>query len=128
MYGLIPEFAKKLLKSNPWYMDNTAIKKLSDKIYPGGNYTRITSIHVTIIAKNETPHGDDIVCYIIQYKDMGSAKEEIRKIAEYIGYNRDRAILNVKDNIVVFLHVDDTNNFHYIQEMDRKIKDRMNNL
>ena len=32
MYGMIPDFAKKILKGNPWNMDRAAIKKLSDKL------------------------------------------------------------------------------------------------
>ena len=128
MYGIIPDFAKKILHANPCYMDKTAIKRLTEKIYPGGDYNEVKSIHISIIARNETPHGDDIVCYIIQYKNLTSAKSEIGKISNYLKYNRDRAILNIKDNLIVFLHVDDKNDFHYILEMDKKIKERIKNI
>ncbi|MBN2039086.1 MAG: hypothetical protein JW864_03530 [Spirochaetes bacterium] len=124
MYGQIPDFAKKVLKHNPWNMDKDAIKTLTEKIYPGGDYNQVTSIHVTIIAKKETPHGDDIVCYIIKYRDAKSAKEEISKISEYVGYNGDRAILSVMDNMAVFLHVDDKEDFHIIRKMEKTMKER----
>lgn len=126
MYGLIPEFAKKVLKQNPWNMDRNAIKTLTDKIYPGGDYNQINSIHVTIIARKETPHGDDIVCYIIKYKDARAAKDEITKLSEYVGYNGDRAILSVMNNMAVFLHVDDTDDFPIILKMEKAIKERFN--
>ena len=125
MFGLIPDFAKKVLKQNPWDMDSNAIKTLTDKIYPGGDYNQVSAIHVTIIAKKETPHGDDIVCYIIKYKDSKAAKNEISKISEYVGYNQDRAILNVFDNTAVFLHVDDKDDFPIIQKMQETMKERL---
>lgn len=125
MYGLIPEFARKVLKGNPWDMDRNAIRVLTEKIYPGGDYNQVSSIHVTIIARKDTPHGDDIVCYIIKYKDSNAAKNEISKISEYVGYNSDRAILNVIDNIAVFLHVDDNENFSIIRKMEKTMKERL---
>ena len=126
MYGLIPDFAKKVLKQNPWNMDRNAIKTLAEKIYPGGDYNQISSIHVTILARKETPHGDDIVCYIIKYKDSKAAKNEISKISEYVGFNGDRAILSIMDNIAIFLHVDDKDDFHIIRKMEKTIKERFN--
>ncbi len=125
IYGLIPDGAKTTLKDNPWEFDKTAIQKLTDKIYPGGDFNQISGIHVTIFARKETPHRDDIVCYIIQYKNFKTAREEIKKISEYAGYNQDRAILHVKDNIVVFLFADDINNFRLLRELDKKIIERM---
>ncbi len=125
MYGIIPEFAQKLLKANPWDMDQEAIKRLSDKIYPDGDYKSIAAIHVAIITRKETPQGDDIVYYIIQYKDLKSAKNEIKKIKEYADYNKDRAILNIENNIALFLFVDDTSDFPLIKELLRKITERI---
>lgn len=126
MYGLLPDFAKKTLKGNPWEFDGAAIQRLADKIYPGGDYRQIAGIHVTIIARKETPHRDDIVCYIIQYKKSNAAKDEIKKISEYVGFNQDRAILHIKDNIAVFLFVDDIKNFQLLKELDIKITERIN--
>lgn len=127
MYGQIPDFASNVLKQNPWEMDREAIQKLSDKIYPGGDYNNISGIYVTILASTATPHGDDIVCYIILYKDSAAAKDELKKISEYVGYNKDRAIINTINNIVVYLHVDDTKNFHYIEKMNGVLKKRLEN-
>ncbi len=124
MYGIIPDTYKTTLKSNPWEFDGAAIQKLAGKIYPGGDFKQIAGIHVTIIARKETPHRDDIVCYIIQYKDNIAARDEIKKISEYAGYNQDRALLHVKNNMVIFLFVDNVNNFQVLQELDKKITDR----
>ena len=76
-FGKIPPFAKKVLKNNPWTLDKPAIRKLTDRIYPGGNYNNITAIHMTIMAKKKTPYGDDIVCYLILFKEGKSATDEI---------------------------------------------------
>jgi hypothetical protein len=125
IYGLIPDIYKKTLKNNPWEFDKSAIEKLADKIYPGGDHRQISAIHVTIIARKETPHRDDIVCYIIQYRKSPSVKDELKKISEYAGYNQDRAILHIKDNYAVFLFVDDAKNFLLLQELDKKITERI---
>lgn len=126
-YGQIPEFAVDVFKKNPGEMDKKAIQKIADDIYPGGDYNNIAGIHVTILARTETPHGDDIVCYIILYKDAAAAREELKKITEYVGYNKDRAILHSVDNLVFFLHVDDTKNFHYIEEMNMIMMKKLGN-
>ena len=128
MYGLIPNIYKKTLKNNPWEFDKPAIEKLADKIYPGGDHRQISAIHVTIISKKETPHRDDIVCYIIQYKKSSSVKDEIKKISEYAGYNQDRAILHIKDNYAVFLFVDDAKNLPLLKELDKKITERIEKI
>jgi hypothetical protein len=60
-------------------MDRPAIKKLTARIYPGGDYNRIRGMHMTIMSRKKNPYGDDIVCYIILYKDASSAKEELKK-------------------------------------------------
>ena len=41
MLGKIPGYAKKIFQANPWMMDTASIKKLSSRIYPGGNYNKI---------------------------------------------------------------------------------------
>ena len=128
MYGKIPTFARKTLKGNPWMMDNNAIRRLTKRIYPEGNYTTVLKIHVTILADKETPYGDDIVCYIILYKNSPSAKGEIRKITRFVEYNRDRAVLVRKMNLVVFLHVDDTKNFHHIRRFAARFEEALKSL
>jgi hypothetical protein len=125
VYGIIPDVYKKTLKNNPWTFDKAAIEKLADKIYPGGDHRQITSIHVTILSRKETPHRDDIVCYIIQYRKSSSAKDELKKITEYAGYNQDRAILHIKDNYAVFLFVDDIKNILLLKDLDKKITERI---
>ena len=127
MYGLIPNIYKKTLKNNPWEFDRTAIEKLTEKIYPGGDNRQISAIHITIMARKETPHRDDIVCYIIQFK-KSTAKDEIKKITEYAGYNQDRAILHIKDNYAVFLFADDIKNFPLLKELDKKIIERVEKI
>ena len=84
IYGSVPEFAKKVLKNNPWEMDKNAIRKLADMIYPGGDYSRISGIHVSILAKQERPYGDDIVCYIIYYKDFVEPLQDFVEPNHYI--------------------------------------------
>ena len=80
---------------------------------------------MTIMANNKNPYGDDIVCYMILYKDNADASNEIKKIAEFTGYNSDRAILITNGNMVIFLHVDDVENFHYIRDMKEKLMARI---
>jgi hypothetical protein len=125
MYGIIPDVYKKTLKNNPWEFDKPAIERLADKIYPGGDHRQISAIHVTIISRKETPHRDDIVCYIIQYKKSSNINDELKKITEYAGYNQDRAILHIKDNYAVFIFVDDAKNFLLLKELDKKITERI---
>ncbi|OHD63248.1 MAG: hypothetical protein A2176_11730 [Spirochaetes bacterium RBG_13_51_14] len=128
MYGTVPEPYKKTLKENPWMMDKAAIKRLADKIYPGGDFKKIADIHVTIIANKDTPFGDDIVCYLILYNSARDAQNEMKKVTEFAYYNSDRALLLTKDNLAVFLFVDDMNNFHFIQDLAKTIEERLKNL
>lgn len=125
IYGTVPPAVKAVIKNNPWKFDRAAIHKLASKIYPDGDYAKIADIHVTIIAKDTTPYGDDIVCYIIIYKDPVSAKNEISKLNSFVGFNNDRAIVIIKDNMAVFIHADDINDFHYVRDMAEKIKERL---
>lgn len=124
-YGIIPDFASGLLKANPWMLDSAAKKKLAHRIYPGAEYTKISSIHMTILASAGNPYGDDIVCYIFMYNNEKSAKEEMAKLNEYTGYNSDRAITLEKGNIAVFLFVDNVKNFSDIQAISESIRKKM---
>ena len=128
IYGTVPGPYRKTLKDNPWMMDKAAIKRLADKVYPGGDYNKISSMHVSIIANKNTPLGDDIVCYVIIYNSMKAAQDEIRKATEFAGYNRDRVILLTKDNLAIIMFVDDINNYHYLQDLARTIGERLKNL
>ena len=128
MYGQVPEVYKKTLKGNPWMLDRAAIKRLADKVYPGGDANKISSMHVSIISKKKKPFSDDIVCYLILYKDAKAARAEIKKVNEFTGYNSDRCILLVKENLAVLLFVDDINNFHYIRDMAVALEERIKNL
>lgn len=127
-YGIIPDFASGLLKSNPWMLDPAAKKKLAHRIYPGAEHTRIASIHMTILAANANPYGDDIVCYIFMFNDEKSTKEEMAKLVEYNGYNSDRSIVLEKGNIAVFLFVDNTKDYPLIQAMSESIKIKMDSI
>ena len=128
MYGKIPDFARKVLKGNPWMMDSSAVRRLTKRIYPDGNYSKVLKIHVTILADRKTPYGDDIVCYIILYRDSSSARDEIKKITRFVEFNRDRAILVNKMNLVIFFHVDDIKDFHYIKKIGVKLEDKLSKL
>lgn len=128
IYGSIPPFAKKVLKENPWKMDKNAIRKLTDKVYPDGNYSKISDIHISILTRNNTPYGDDVVCYIILFKNISESRSEIKKITDFAGFNKDRVIVITRDNMVVFLHVDDVADFPLIRKIAAKIQDRLNQL
>ena len=126
--GKIPGFAKKTLKGNPWLMDSRAIRKLTKRIYPGGDSNSVKDIHVTIMTTSKKPYGDDIVCYILLFKDGTKAKNEIKKMSDYVGYNSDRAMLLTKDNIAVFLHVDDVGNFYLLNGLANNIRTKLKGL
>ena len=79
MFGQVPDFAQSLLKNNPWSLDQAAIKKLTNRIYPGGEYTKVSDLHMTIITNKKNPYGDDIVCYIFIFRNEKSAQEELAK-------------------------------------------------
>ncbi len=128
VYGKIPRFYKHILKGNPWMMDKTAIRKLAGRIYPGGDSSVISDIYMAIIADKRTPFGDDIVCYVILYHNSTAAKKEIQKINDFTKYNNDRAIVLSRDNMAVFLHVDDINNFRLIQNIAEHFRSRLKSL
>ncbi len=128
MFGQVPEFARSLLKSNPWTLDQTAIKKLTNRIYPGGEYTKVSDLHMTIITNKKNPYGDDIVCYIFIFRNEKSAQEELVKLNEHVNYNSDRAIIIEKKNLAVYLHVDSVKDFEYIKAMSESMKKRLETL
>lgn len=128
VYGKVPKFASKVLKNNPWVLDTPAIKKMTPRIYPGGDANSVKAIHMTIVADKKRPFNDDIVCYIILYKDPKAAKEEIKKLNDFYHYNNDRTILITKETIAVFLLVDDIKNYHYIQEIKTSMEGKIKTL
>ncbi len=126
--GQIPGFAKNLLKSNPWNFDNDAIKKMTGRIYPGGEYTRISDIHMTILAKEKNPYRDDIVCYVMIFRDKKSAEGELAKLSEYVNNNRDRSILLEKENLAIYLCVDEVENYQYIKSISDNLQKKIDTL
>ena len=128
MYGQVPGFAQSLLKSNPWTLDQTAIKKMTPRIYPGGEYSKVSDIHMTIIANKRNPYGDDIVCYIFIFKNEKAAAEEMSKLNEFVSFNSDRAIIIGKKNLAVYLHVDSVKDFDHIKNISEAIKKKLESL
>lgn len=128
MFGKVPGFAQSLLKDNPWNLDQAAIKKMANRIYPGGEYSKITDLHMTIIANKKNPYGDDIICYIFIYKNEKSAQEELSKLNEYVGYNKDRSIVIGKNNLAVYFCVDSTKDYEYIQAMSEAVQKKLDTL
>ena len=127
-FGTIPGFAKKVLKNNPWILDDSAMKKMVGRIYPGGDYNTVSKIHMSIFANKKNPYKDDFVCYIIIFKNKNTAKKEIEKLTLYSGYNADRTILISKDNMAVVLLADDTANYKYIQGMAESMQEKIKSL
>ncbi len=125
MFGKIPDFAKKVLKNNPWRMDKQAIKVLAGKIYPGGDYNSITDIHSSILARSASPFGDDIVCYIILYRDVRSSKSEFAKLKSYSDYNNMRTLLIQRKNLAVFMFSDETRTLPLLMKLSEKITKRI---
>ncbi len=121
----IPSQLKNTLKDNPWMMDDSAVKKLTKHIYPEGNSAAVRNIHMTILAEEKKPWNDNIVCYMILFKNGQYAKDENAKLKKYADFNSDRAILLTKDNLSIFLHADDTQDFHYIEDLASVLKNRM---
>jgi hypothetical protein len=127
-YGQIPAFAKKTLLANPWQMDRHAINKLTKELYPNGDASKVKNMHVSIMTKKERPFGYDLVCYIIIYNDMQSAKKEMEKLSTYNKFNSDRTILMAHGNLAVFLITQDINNFKYIESIKEKMEERINSI
>jgi hypothetical protein len=127
-YGKIPDYAKQIFKDNPWVLDKAAIKRLGGSIYPGGDYKTFESVHVTIVSKAARPFGDDLVCFIIVYKDAHVAQKEFDKLNTFVGFNGDRATSITDKNIAVYLHVDDTANFHLLRNITENLQNKMSTL
>lgn len=128
VYGNIPPFAKRVLRENPWKFDRAAINRLTREIYPDGDAGKVADIHMTILTRPVTPFGDDIVCYIIVYSSMATARNEIKKITDFVGYNSDRAIVSIRENVVVFMHADNINDFPLVRDIMKKLGERLDNL
>ena len=128
MFGQVPGFAQNLLKTNPWSLDEAAIKKLTNRIYPGGEYSKVSDLHMTIITNKKNPYGDDIVCYIFVFKNEKAAQEELIKLSEHVGYNSDRSIVIEKKNLAVYFCVDSTKDFEYIQALSEAMKKKLESL
>ena len=127
-YGQIPGFAKKVLLANPWEMDRHAINKLTKELYPNGNAACVKNMHVSIMTKKEKPFGYDLVCYIIIYNDMQSAKKELEKLSAFNKFNSDRTILLTHGNLAVFLISQDISNYKYIDTIKNRMEERINSL
>ncbi len=128
VFGKIPRFAKKTFKNNPWTMDSASVRKLTSRIYPGGDSNAVLRMHMSIMARQKKPYGDDIVCYVIQYKSQYSKNLEHTKILNHVNHNQDRALMIEKDNIIVYMHSDSIQHFGRLQILAEKIKDRLQTL
>jgi hypothetical protein len=128
VYGRLPDGVKRILKGNPWLLNRKAINFISKRIYPGGNSSEIKQIHMSILARKTTPFGDDIVCYVILYKDKMAAKKEAPKIFDYVRHNSDRAIAISQENLIIFIHADSTADFTLIKKLSVKMQKRINSL
>lgn len=128
VYGQIPDFAKKVLKGNPWDLDRAAINRLTDRIYPDGTASRVKAVHMTILARKKNPFSDDIVCYILHFYSPQDAQKEFKKLKNYVDANNDRAVVIMQHDIAMFFHVDDTSDFGLIYDMAEKAKAKMKAL
>jgi hypothetical protein len=128
MFGQIPEFAKVILKDNPWSFDQDAIKRFTIRIYPGADHRNVSDIHMTLITNKNNPFGDDIGCYIIIYKNAKSAKDEFTKLNEFIRYNSDRGIVVSKNNLAVYLYVNEVKNYDHIKRLSEIIKKKLETI
>ncbi|MCL2025479.1 MAG: hypothetical protein FWG92_01585 [Leptospirales bacterium] len=126
--GKLPEKAKEVLKDNPWYFDNAAIKRLTGNIYPDGNHKKIAAIHMTILANEKTPYQDNMVCWVILYKDAKTTKEELAKLRRYTDLNSDKSILIHKNNMVIFMYSNNADEFHYVQDIAAKIQAKIKTM
>ncbi len=128
MFGKVPEPYSRVIKGNPWLMDQGAINKLAPRIYPGGDAHTVKGIHITILANKRKPFGDDIVCYIIMFSSTSAAEKEIKKLSEYAGYNNDRALVMSRGNLAIYMHVDDTRNYKLLKSMAATLQGRLEHL
>ena len=128
IFGQVPEKVKSLLKDNPWKFDQDAMKNFTGRIYPGAEHRNISDIHMTIITNKDKPFGYDMGCYIFIYKNGKSAKDELRKLNEFIKYNSDRGIVIEKNNLAVYLYINDVNNYEHIKRMSEIIKKKLETM
>jgi hypothetical protein len=125
MFGKIPQFAKKVFPENPCIVSTEGIQFLAGKLYPEGNPYNIKNMYVAIMSESSRPFGDDIVCYVLMFKDQTSASSEIKKIQEFYQYNKDRIVLIIKGQIAIMLFADDINNYKYIAELGNKLSSKL---
>lgn len=125
VFGEIPRFAQKVFPKNPCVVNGEGIRFLSDKVYPEGSAGNIKSIYAAIMAEESRPYGDDLVCYVIMFKDNRSADAEIKKIQDFFQYNKDRIVFFHKDTVAVLLFADNINNYKYIAELGEKLRARL---
>ena len=128
IFGQVPEYAQGLLKGNPWKFDQDALKRFTSRIYDGADYGNVSDIHMTIIAAKDKPTGNAIGCYIIIYKNAKSAKDELKKLGEFVRYSTDRAIVIEKNNIAVYLYANDIKNYDHIKRLSEIIKKKLDTL
>lgn len=124
----IPSFAREVFRDNPCYLDSKGIKRIAKHLYPNGDSNAIASIHSTIMAKQGRPFGDDIVCYIIVYRNEKAALKEIKKLTDYVEFNNQRAVVSVKNNLAVFIHADDVVNMQAVTQLKHTIEERLASL
>lgn len=127
-FGIIPQFAKNMLKENPWNLDQNALGRFAHRIYPDADHRRMSSVHMTIIANEKNPYDDDIVCYIFLYRDKKSAESEIEKLTRFVEFNNDRGIVLSRENLAVYLLVDHIKEFSHIEKISRNIQKRIDSL
>lgn len=128
MMAQIPSFAREVFPENPCLLDSKGIKRIAKHLYPNGDFNAISSIHSTIIAKEGKPFGDDLVCYIIVYRNEKSAQKEIKKLVDYVEFNNQRATVSFKNNLAIFIHSDDVQNMPYVMQLKRIIDERLDAL
>lgn len=124
MFGLIPNGLKGTLQSNPWRFNQSAINRLTPHIYPGGDPTKIDTIHFSIVTRKEAPYDDEIVCYLLVFKTKGAADKEMSKIKEFGEMNKDRVFFSIHENIVLLMHVDDTEDYSLMRSLAETIEGR----
>jgi len=126
VFGKIPNFAKKVFTGNPCVVNPDGIRFLASKLYPDGNAANIKSMYVAIMASEARPYGDDLVYYLLVFRDTKAAAVEIKKLQDYYQYNKDRLVLITKDTIALLLFADDIENYKYIEALSHKLQERLN--
>ncbi|MCX8124171.1 MAG: hypothetical protein N3F66_08410 [Spirochaetes bacterium] len=126
VFGKIPNFAKKVFTGNPCVVNPDGIRFLASKLYPDGNSANIKSMYVAIMAAEARPYGDDLVYYVLVFKDSKAATVEIKKLQDYYQFNKDRIVLITKDTIALLLFADDVDNYKYIAQLGEKLQARLN--